>query len=451
MRFLVDSLPEHRQETSDSRSENHTMTSQKRDREVELDNASATSTPTNKRTRLNTSGPADHVPDYPNVYDSSLLIVWSQPMTEQQKRFLTEKMAGWVKLKSAANLIKPYTEHDAKKIKRPMNLCIMRTYLDADKYSAVRDLVLDFRLMIGNVFRICSWTQKESLLALRLFQIFCVEMKYCPTGPHDEQMATYSEDAMRLMASKIRVISTKTSTSTPSKSVAIDDSDQSLTDDAIKYFGVLLEELQGHSFVDVSNSSSRMPYKPSRIFKSEAIQTLEPEDQDEEMRQLSTEIEKCQQKFDKMVEKKRLSEEIKNLDTEKIAIEVEIPQTSEQIRQLHSKAADCCKLIASAKENSKAAVNSRDQHDRESVRLLEESKRLQQESQVHRQENERFDLAVGKYQRKIDALQSERDEMRRQSDQAENTNAQLMKRRDQIEDQRATAKKKLDELNNNSI
>jgi hypothetical protein len=156
-----------------SRSENHTMTSQKRDRDVELDNESAASTPTNKRTRYNKSGSADHRTDHPNVHDNSLLIVWSQPMTEQQKSFLTEKMEGWITFESAVNLIKPHTGErmtlDAKKIQRPMDLSTMGSYLDSGKYSAVRDLVLDFRLMIGNVFRICSWTQKESLLALRLF------------------------------------------------------------------------------------------------------------------------------------------------------------------------------------------------------------------------------------------------------------------------------------------
>lgn len=431
------------------------MTSQKRDRDVELDNESAASTPTNKRTRYNKSGSADHRTDHPNVHDNSLLIVWSQPMTEQQKSFLTEKMKGWITLKSAVNLIKPHTGErmtlDAKKIQRPMDLSTMGSYLDSGKYSAVRDLVLDFRLMIGNVFRICSWTQKESLLALRLFQIFCVEMKYCPTGPHDKQMATYSEDAMRLMASKIQVIPTKTSTLLSPKPVAIDDSDKSLVDDAIKHFGVLLDELHDHSLLEVSQSSSSMQIEPPHLPGPDAAETLEPGDQNEEIRQLSKEIEECQQKLARMVEKKRLMQEIENLDAEKIAIEVKILQTSEQIKEHHSKAADCCKLIDSVEGNCKAAVHSRDRHDRESVRLLEESKRLQQESEMHRQENERFDLAVGNYQRKIDALQSERDEMQRESDQAEDTNAQLMKRRDQIDDQRATTKKSLDELDNGRI
>jgi myosin heavy subunit len=431
------------------------MTSQKRDREVELDNASATSTIPNKRIRLNTSGPAGHVLDYPNVYDSSLLIVWSQPMTKQQKSFLTGEMEEWVKLKSAANLIKSRSRGrtilDARKIKRHMDLSTIRGNLESDKYSAVRDFVLDFRLMVGNAFRTRSLAHEVSMAALQLFRIFCLVMRFCPTGPHNQQMATYSEDSMRLMASEIKVIPIKTTTSTPSTSVAIEDSDQSLADDAIKHFGALLEELQGQSSVDVSDSSSQMQIKPPRISGLRAAKMPEPDDADEEMRKLSKEIEERQQKFGKMVEKKRLSEEIKNLDTEKLAIEVEIPQTTEQIKKLHSKVKDCCKLIDSVRETSEAAVNSRERHNRESVRLSEESKRLKQESEMHRQENTKFSLAVGMYERKIAALQSERDEMSRESDEAENTNAQLKMRRDQIEGQRATAKKNLEELNNGGV
>jgi hypothetical protein len=427
------------------------MTSQKRDREVELENESAISSPTNKRPRLDTSDSANHRPDHPKVYDSPLLTVWSQPMTEQQRSFLTEKMEGWVKLRCAEIFIEPHTGErmilDAKKIKRPMDLSTMRSRLDSGKYSSVKDLVLDFRLMIGNVFRINSWMHEDSMLALRLFQCFCVGMKFCPTGPHNEQMATYSAYAMRLMASNIRVIPTKTGKSSPSKSVADDDSDESLVDDAIKHSGISPDELQGHSIVDVSDSPSLMQNELPHISGSEAVNTLEPgdlEDLDEESQRLQKEIEERQRKLANMVEKKRLLKEIRNLDTEKTAIEVKIPQMIEQLRQLDSRAVDCSKLTNSVKEKSRAAIKSRDWHDQESVRF-------QQESEKHRQENQRFDLVVGEYQRKMDALESETNQIWDQSEQAEITNAQLWERRDQIEDQRASAEKKLEELNNSSI
>jgi hypothetical protein len=430
------------------------MSCQKRDREVELQNESATLLPTNKRIRLDgkdESGKTCHHKDHPDIVDDSVLKIWSQPMTKQQKGFLTEQMKTLVNLRTAADFIEPQTgKHmtlHAMKIKKPRDLSTMKSLIDADEYSSVTELVTDFRIMIRNALRINSWKPERLMVVGTLWKRFCYRMKCCPTGPQQEQMATYNRDAIKLMASEIGDISTKSSTLPSEKSMAIDESDESGVQNVFDYSDVSVEE----SFIDVSDLPFFMQDEPPHTSRSGAAKTPEPGNLDDETRQLSEDIEECQQKLARMVEKKKLIREIRNLDTEKAAIDRKILDTDEQLKQLRSKIQGCGKEIITVTENSKAASNSRDWHDQESVRLQHESTRLQRESESHRKENERLRLVVDGYQLKVGALESERDQVLKQHEQAGDTKVELRERRKQIEDQQAVSKRNLDEFNRHEV
>jgi hypothetical protein len=443
------------------------MSCQKRDREVELGNESASLHPTNKRTRLDgkdESGNILHHKDHPDIVDDSVLEIWSQSMTEQQKAFLMEQMETLVNVRSAADFIEPQTRKHmtlhAKKIKKPRDLSTMKSLVDAGEYSSVTELVTDFRIMISNALRINTWKSERLMVVGTLWKCFCYRMKCCPTGPQQEQMATYSRDAIKLMASEIRDSSTKTSTPSSEKSMATGNSDEAevqdvseyiIDDSEVQYVFDHLDEIVEGTLTVFSESPSLMQDEPPHPSRSGAAKTPEPGNLDDETRQLSEDIEECQQKLARMVGKKKLIREIRNLDTEKAAIDRKIPDMNEQLKQFKSKIQGCGKEITTIMEDSKAAANSRDWHDQESIRLQNESTRLQRESESHQKENERLRLVVDGYQHKVGALETERDQMLEQHEQAGDTKLELRERRNQIEDQQAVSKRDLDELNRREV
>ncbi|KAI4846781.1 ribosomal protein L1, partial [Aureobasidium sp. EXF-8845] len=423
----------------------------KRDREVDLEDESDTSTPTNKRTRLDDADTSDHA----QIVDGYLLIVWSQPMTEHQKIFLIEKMEGWIKLKSAADFIEPHTgEHTTyhtKKIKKPMDLSTMRSLLIGGGYSSVRDLVIDFRVMINNVLQTTSWTPERLMVAGRFWKCFCDRMKSCPTGPQGEEMATYSKSAIRIMASEILDISTKTSTPPSEISVAVDDSDRILLDGFIDHSYVLSEETQGHSFINDPASPFSIHNKPPHMSGSEATKTPEPDDQDEETRQLSREIEECQQKLAKMVVKKTLLERIRKLDTKMAEVNVEIPEMEEDSRHIVSEIQNLGHKGDAAQKEAEAALDLGDWHNEQREMLQKEAERLWNEGEQHRQEKEKLCTVSIKHLDKAQALLPERDQVQERGAQVLNDCVRLKTRRDQLDSERAIAKRELDELNDGGI
>jgi hypothetical protein len=438
------------------------MSNRKRDCEAELEDDPAISAPTNKRTKPNdvdTSGPTHRRAKRDREFYESLVLVWSQPMTVYQQNFLTKHMEELVGLKSAANFIKTHTEkhmpHQAKKTNKARDLTIMKSLLITGGYSSVAEVFTDFRDMILNVTRTNEWTHVISVDARRLFRCFCGRMKLCPTGPDGAPYNSYGRDGIKLIATTQAI----KPSSDRSVIISIEDSDESEVEGVINHSDTLPNENQYHSLADISDKLLSMPDEPPPTPILAIAKTPGPSDRDDEgTRQLSKEIEECQQKLARMVEKKRLLQEIRDLDIEKAAIDVEIPEMEEQLKQLTSKTHDYHKQIDSVMEDGKAFADSRDWHDQESIRLQQESEKLQrksekcrQESVTHRQENERLRSIADEYQRKMDAFHLLREQSENQSNQVLSDGSQLRHRRDQIEDQRAIAQKKLEELAHGAI
>jgi hypothetical protein len=426
------------------------MSSRKRDREVELENESVTPTSTNKCRKLDDADPAGSTcdrMDSPNGIDECLLILWSRPITEEQKIFLVKKMEELVRLKSAADFIKPHSERHvsfyAKRIKGPLDLSTMRSLLNTGGYSSVTDLVTDFRIMISNVMWIRHGKIEESAAARRLLKCFHERMSACPTGLDKKPMSAYSGKALKIMALEVlsSVADTTTQvTNSPSEElevISIDDSDASECD-----------EVAGESDIDDFDAHDLERPPHVAVYSStswpEAAKTPEPDDLDEETQQLQKEMKECQQKLANMAEKKRLLTEIKDMDTERATIDGQIPETKRQAEQLESKIQDTRQMID-------ALDNEGDPLYKAGLWHRQQSQRLQQESERCRQEDERLRPTVNMYIEKVAVLHLERNQMEKQSSQVAETDAQLKKRRDEIENQRAIAKKKFDELSNGSI
>lgn len=444
------------------------MSNRKRDCEAEPEDDPAISAPTNKRTKPNnvdTSGPTHRRAKRDQEFYDSLILVWSHPMTVYQQNFLTKHMEELVGLKSAANFIKTHTEkhmpHHAKKTNKARDLTIMKSLLITGGYSSVAEVFTDFRDMILNLTRTNEWTHVISVDARRLFRCFCGRMKLCPTGPDGAPYNSYGRDGIKLMASQMKSATTQAIEPSSDRSViiSIEDSDESEVEGVINHSDTLPNENPYYSLADISDKLLSMPDEPPPTPILAIGKTPGPGDRNnEETRQLSEEIEECQQKLARMVEKKRLLQEIRDLDVEKTATDVEIPETEDQLKQLTSKIHDYNKQIDTATEDGKAAAGSRDWHDQESIRLQQESERLQRESEncrqesvTHRQENERLRSVADECQRKMRAFHLLREQAENQSNQALSDGSQLKHRRDQIEDQRAIAQKKLEELAHGAI
>jgi hypothetical protein len=438
------------------------MSNRKRDwdSEDELEYDFVASGSTNKRTKVDdadTSEPKHHRKNHLDILHDSLLLVWSQPMTERQKSFLTKQMEEMAILKSATDLFKPHTlKHIpfyAKKVKGPMNFSAMKSLLDTGGYSSVADLVTDFGIMMSIFTWINNRKKEDSAPARRLTKCFCRRMDYCPTGPDGEPSISYDTDALKLMATQM------TNATIPfigpsrdySKDISIDDSDESGVDDVLNNSDILHDELRRSSSIQVSDPPSSVQNEPLPISVPINAKTPEPDDLDIEARQLQKEIEERQQKLAKMVEKKRLLAETRDVDTEKAAIAGQISETKQQAGQLEAKMQDCRQKITTLDQERGKCHKAVLWHGQEIVRLLQEIERLQREFETHLKEEERLGSIVDKYSQDMNALESERNQIQEQSRQVIETDAQLNDRWRRIEDRRAIATKRLDELNNTSI
>lgn len=114
----------------------------------------------------------------------SVLVIWSQPMTGEQTRYLMKYMKELVKLKSAADLIGPcswkHFAREAKDTKKPLSLSTIKLRLDTGKYSTIAELFTDFETMIRNVLSTNSEDHKVSVAAMKLFKCFCRRLRDCP-------------------------------------------------------------------------------------------------------------------------------------------------------------------------------------------------------------------------------------------------------------------------------
>lgn len=452
------------------------MSSWKRYREAESDSESDSTTPTIKRPRLDVahpSGPTCYRAEHSDMVREYLLVIWSQPMTEHQKSFLTKKMEELVTLKSAADFLEPRTVKHmlvyVKKIKGPTDLDIIRNLLDTGGYPSVTDLLIDFVTMIHNVIWINGCKRHDPAPARRFLKCFCDRLKHCPVGPHEKPMATYTRNDIRLMASDITGVSAKASTPSSDKPhvASIDDhvidelvipsiaGDADKFEDAFGNHNMTSNDIVGSTFVDISDSLFWIRDEPLQTSEAEDTKTFEPGDRDEEARQLSKDIEDCQMKLAKLEEKNRLLTEIKDLDTEKAAIESRLPEIEKQWKQLGSKVSDYNTMIGTVRKDEKTAAESRYWHDQESVRLQQESERLQRESEdrrreseTHREEIEKFCSIGDECKQKMRVLRSEKQQVEIQHDRLLLKHGELRDKRDTIQDQRIIAKKKLDELKN---
>jgi hypothetical protein len=329
-----------------------------------------------------------------------------------------------------------------------MNLSAMKSLLETGGYSSVADLVTDFGIMMSIFTWINNRKKEDSAPARRLTKCFCRRMDYCPTGPDGEPSISYDTDALKLMATQMTIDTTQVVEPWWHEVVvvSIEDSDESGVNDVSNDSNISHDELESHSSIGVSDLLSSVQDEPLPIAVPANAKTPEPEDLDDETRQLQKEIEERQRKLAKMAEKRRLLTEIKNLDIKKAGIEVKIPETEEQLKQLTSKTQDYHKQIDSVMDDGKLAADTRDWYDEESMRLQKESERLQQESEIHRLESIRFRSEADECQRKMDTLLSERKQVDDQRDEVLWDSLHLHGDLLEVEDQRALAKKKLEEL-----
>jgi hypothetical protein len=444
------------------------LSNRKRDREVELGNKSSASTPTDKRVRVDDPGTREKAYDYTDylsTFNCSLLIVWSQPITDNQKRFLTNKIEELIRLKSAADFVKPHSgksmPRDARSTKKSMDFSTMRSLLNTGKYSSVRDLVVDFSMMISNVAE--GLNHDESVIARRLLKCFCDRMRDCPTGPDGGSMIAYNEHDLKLMAARITDAASKVTkqSSKELEVISIDDSDSDSDEVAIEPetngyevtfndFALYYEGLMSNPSIPF-DSASRMPNEFPTTSESETAKTPEPDDFDEETRQLQKEIQERQQKLANMAEKKKLLAEIKDLDTATAALDSETPEANEQSKQIELKVRDLSQKEDAALKESKVALDSSDWHKKQRERLQKEIEKLQDEYEKHRQEEARLCSVTDEYLQKAKAVLSQKEQVQEQGAQVLGICIQLKDRRDQLENQRATAKRKLEELNHGNL
>ena len=260
----------------------------------------------------------DHlIPHYETV-----LVIWSQPMTGEQQRYLIKYMRELVKLKSAADLMKPCSgKHLAKAIKKPLSLSAIKLRLDVGRFSTIAELFTNFETMIKNVLSTNGEDHKASVAATKLFKCFCRRMRYCPFGPHRKPMHEYAEHDIKLLASQITDAASKATKRSSEKleSIDIDDSntnefdlmasesDSDVSEDESEQAShkttTTRAELEGPSVVALCSSISWPLNEPPHIPIFETTKTYDPNSLDEEARQLQQEIEERQQKLANMVQK----------------------------------------------------------------------------------------------------------------------------------------------------
>ncbi|KAG9519717.1 hypothetical protein KCV07_g4732, partial [Aureobasidium melanogenum] len=449
---------------------NHEIFNRKRARRAELDVKSAT--PQSSTKRAKTTIADTPVKNFRKIerlctYDH-VLVVWSQPMTQKQQDFLRYQMKDMMKQKSVTDLNIFWNEaSDSNRIKKPMQLSTIKTILEAGRYSSVTDLCTDFKIMITNVHLVCGETGLTSTAARRLFRSFCERMKDCPTGLDGRSAVDLGKKAIKRLESQMTDVTTKVTTPTSEEIEVIDiasDTDeleettvQIDTASFINNFTFRDDTPDYESEDDVSDAEvdvqSLMQDGSASVTRT--AKTPEPDDLDDETRQLQKKIEERQQKLANMAEKKKLLAEIRDLDDEKAVLDGKIPELEKKLEQVSSKVQDCRDKIDTTYDDEKTTLcaitwneGQRLSFQRESERLLQESERYRQASEVHRQEKDRLCSVVTEYQQRSSALLAEKQQAKEQSRQILQNEDQLKERRDQLEDQRAIAKKKLDALSN---
>ncbi|KAH0269330.1 hypothetical protein KCU91_g8801, partial [Aureobasidium melanogenum] len=454
------------------------MSNRKRARRAELDVKSATPKSSTKRAKTSDTNTSDK-----NFYRveractyNHVLVVWSQPMTPRQQDFLVRQMTEMRRLMSSNGLLTAEAAiRHLPSIENPLDLTTMRTYLEADRYSSVTDFCADFKRMITDVHLQYGQDDNRSIVARKLLRSFCERIRHCPTGPNGESARDYGEKAIKCLES--RIVNATTKVTTPSSeeieviNIASDTDELAETTIQVDTASFINTFNDRHSDTsdyepedDVSDaevdSSSLTQDEPASVTR--AAKTPEPDDLDDETRQLQKEIEERQQKLANMAEKKKLLAGIKDLDTEKAELDDKIPELEKQLWQVRSKVQDCRNMIGANHNDEKKIFDAIDWHDGERVRLHQESERLEQESErlrqesqkcrqrieVHKHEVEELGLVESGYRQRHNALLAEKQQAKEQGRQILQNEGQLKERRDQLENQRAIAKKKLDALSN---
>jgi hypothetical protein len=408
------------------------MSSQKRDRSSEPAPESVTSYLSTKRAKTDNAQVKEKTfarIENISYYYSHLLVIWSRPMTQQQKKFLDETIKGMLKLKSAVDLEKPPTTEQMsrwpKTIKKPMDLSTMIKLLENNQYRTVTDLCADFKTMITNAHLIHGENHDVSVAARRLFIVFKDRMRGCPTGVDGTKAGEYGKCTITLLESLIPDV-------TGEKAI------QSSSDKS----GGAINMDSDKDEVEAGNR----PAAESKMRK-----TPEPDDLDDEATKIQKEIEERQQKLLSMAEKKGLLAEIKALDSKKIELESKKPGMAEQYELLDWDLQERGKEIETHRDQGAAILQKQAWYGKETERLDLESERLRQEIEKVRQSKEKIDLEAKKYFEKRQKLMSEKREVKTRREHVSEDWRKVTDRIVGLEDQRVIAKKKLDALDDAKI
>ncbi|KAH0371411.1 hypothetical protein KCU65_g1988, partial [Aureobasidium melanogenum] len=435
------------------------MQIKKRKREVALVTKSVESYLATKRAKRKSANPLDStyncIEEISGEY-SHLLILWSQPMTAAQKNFLIWQMKDMMKLKSAVELLQPYTCQDMpaylKMIKKPLDLSTMSKLLENDGYSSVTNFCTDFKIMITNVHIVNGANHKSSSTARKLLASFALRIERCPTGvlgTNATPANTFCRQTMKAMESLITDVTT------------------SITKPSSKRVEVINIDCD-----EVEPVASRYPHNPSLSSSVsnttarplQTKQVLRPDDLDGQRRQLEEEIEERQQMLANL-EKQKLFVEIKALDTERTELDTKIPEKEKQYALLKSNLDLGQQKIDTLKVESQSIDQARRLHVEESARLQQEFERIREERlrlyqeyesvrqkiERRRPEEVRLVARFHHFRRDIQTRTEAQNELEKESQRVFENGNQLKKRRDEIKNEQAIANKKLSELNNDNI
>lgn len=439
--------------------ENERMQIKKRKREVALVAKSVESFLATKRAKRKNANASDStfdsIEDISDNY-SHLLILWSQPMTAAQKQFLVWQMKDLMKLKSAVELLQPYTCQDMpgylKLIRKPLDLCTMSKRLETDGYSSVTKFCTDFKIMITNVHLVNGEKHKSSATARKLFASFALRIERCPTGvlgTNATPAHTYCKQTMKAMESLITDVTTQTTKPSSTR---------------IEVINIDCDETESVASKHPHNTSLSSSVSKKTTPPLQKGRVLRPDDLDGQRRQLQEEIEERQQKLANL-EKQRLFVEIKALDTERIELDTKIPEKEKQYALLKSNLDLGQRKIDTLKVESQSIDQSRRVHLEESARLQQEVERIRQERVRLYRENESLRQKLERrrpeevrlvarshhFRREIQTCTEAQNELEKESQRVFENGNHLKKRREEIEDQQAIANKNLSELNNDNI
>lgn len=432
--------------------ENESMQNKKRKREVTLATRSVASYLATKRAKRESTDAAGStyktIEEISSTYNH-LLILWSQPMTAMQKHFLIREMKEMMKLKSAVELLQPYTCQDMPGylsiIKKPLDLSTMSKLLETDRYSSVTAFCVDFKIMITNVHLFNGEKHKTASTARKLLTSFSQRIKWCPTGVLGEEHApanTYCPQTMKAMESLI--------TNVASKRVEIINLDYDEDKPTVPN-----RPLNPSLSPSVSNETAR-PLKTKKAVR--------PDDLDGQRRQLQEEIDERQQMLANL-EKQKLFVEIKALDTQRTELDTKIPQKEKQYALLKSNLDLGQQKIDTLKVESQSIDKARRLHLEESARLQQDFERIREERlrlyreyesvrqkiERRRPEEVRLVARFHHFRREIQTRTEAQTELEKESQRVFENGTQLKKRRDEIENEQVIANQKLSELNNDNV